>query len=243
MHNAFSILTDDLRQYWWSPEQLGFHMLERTVGEAPKDDHTERVPYSNITYDFDDYYGISSCGERTLAYKFDLVESDARKRQNAEIALRKHLSWRGYRRLQDAQYPDFYFEARAPVFAFDKSVPGVLIVTVTFKAAPAMLPRTNEGLTSDMQRYPDLDGDGHVTAADAALILAAAEHIAAGEPSGLTDAQERLADADLDGVITAADSALVLQYAQQVTAGQLTDSEKSWQDYLRLWRKRKGGIV
>lgn len=241
---AFSILIDDPQQQCrWSPEQIGFHMLERTVGEAPKDDHTERVPYSNITYDFDDYYGISSYGERTLTYKFDLVESDARKRQNAEIALRKHLRWRGYRRLEDAQYPDFYFEARAPVLAFDKSVPGVLIVTATFRAAPAMLARANECLPRDMQRYPDLDGDGYVTAADAALILAAAEHIAAGEPSGLTDEQERLADADLDGEITAADAGLVLQYVQQVTAGQIADSEKSWQDYLRLWRKRKGGIV
>lgn len=244
MHNAFCILIDDPRQYWWSPEQLGFHMLERTVGEAPKDDHTERVPYSNITYDFDDHFGISSYGERTLTYKFDLLESDAQKKQYAEIELRKHLRWRGYRRLQDAQYPDFYFEVRAPKFNFDKSsVPGVMIVTITFKAAPAMLIRDNEGIPSDMQRYPDIDGDGHVTAADAALILAAAEHIAAGEPSGLTDEQERLADADLDGVITAADSALVLQYAQQVRAGQIADSEKSWQDYLRLWRKRKGGIV
>ena len=243
MSKAFCILIDDPRQYWWSPENLGFHMLDRVVGEAPKDDHTERVAYSNTTYDFDDYFGISSYGERTLTYKFDLLESDARKRQYAEIELRKHLRWRGYRRLEDAQYPDFYFEARAPVFAFDKSVPGVMIVTITFKAAPAMLLRANEVLPSDMQRYPDLDGDGHVTAADAALILTAAENIAAGESSGLTEAQELLADADLDGTITVEDSALVLQYAAQVTAGQIEDSEQSWQQYLRRRRKLKGGIV
>lgn len=243
MSKAFCILIDDTRQYWWSPENLGFNMLERVVGEATKDDHTERVPYSNVTYDFDDYFGISSYGERTITYKFDLIESDARKRQYAEIELRKHLRWRGYRRLEDAQYPDFYFEVREPKITCDKTIYGVLIVTIIFKAAPAMLIRANEGIPRSQQRYPDINGDGYVTAADAALILSAAENIAAGEPSGLTAEQELLADADLDGVITAADSALVLQYAQQVTTGQIADSEKSWQDYLRLWRKRKGGIV
>ena len=244
MSKAFCILTDDPRQYWWSPEYLGFRMLDRVVGEAPKDDHTERVPYSNITYDFDDYYGISSYGERTLTYKFDLLEPDVQKQQYAEIEMRKHLRWRGYRRLQDAQYPDFYFEARAPKFNIDKSsVTGVMIVTITVKAAPAMLIRDNEGIPSDMQRYPDINGDGHVTAADAALILTAAENIAAGEASGLTAAQELLADADLDGTITVNDSALVLQYTAQVAAGQFEDSEANWLEYLRLWRKRQRGIV
>lgn len=244
MSKAFCILIDDPRQVRWSPEYIGFRMLDRVVGEAPKDEHTERVPYSNVTYDFDDYYGISSYGERTITYKFDLVEFDAQKRQYAEIELRKHLRWRGYRRLEDAQYPDFYFEVRAPIIGCDKSsVPGVLIVTITFRAAPAMLLRGDELVPPSMQRYPDVNGDGHVTAADAALILTAAENIAAGKPSGLTAWRELLADADLDGTITAEDSAIVLQYAAAVSAGQIEDSEASWQLFLRHWLTVKRGIV
>lgn len=244
MNRAFCILIDnDPHRFRWSPEMLGFRMISREIGEAPKDDHTERVPYSNVTYDFDDYYGLSSYGERTLTYKFDLVKMDPRSRQYAELELRKQLRWRGYRRLEDAQYPDFYFEVRAPKFTFDKSVFGVLIVTVTFKANPAMLIRGGEIVPPSQQRYPDIDGDGKVTAADASLILTAAENIAAGLDSGLTAAQELLADADLDGEITARDSALVLQYAAAVSAGQIEDSEASWQLFLRHWLTVKRGIV
>lgn len=31
----------------------GINMVERKIDQPQKDDHTERVPYSNITYDFD----------------------------------------------------------------------------------------------------------------------------------------------------------------------------------------------
>ena len=48
----------------------GIKMVERKIGQPQKDDHTERVPYSNITYDFDLINGKSSYGERTISYKF-----------------------------------------------------------------------------------------------------------------------------------------------------------------------------
>ena len=119
----------------------------------------------------------------------------------------------------------------------------VLIVTITFRAAPAMLERGASYIPPSEQRYPDINGDGYVTAADAALILTAAENIAAGQSSGLTPAQELLADADMDGSITADDSALVLQYAAAVSAGLITDSAASWQVYLRHWLAQKGGVI
>ena len=53
---------------------FGLRMLKRSIGSPPKDDHTERVPYSSVTYDFDSIFGGSSYGERTLTYKFELMD-------------------------------------------------------------------------------------------------------------------------------------------------------------------------
>jgi hypothetical protein len=36
---------------------FGLRMLKRSIGSPPKDEHLERVPYSNVTYDFDELFG------------------------------------------------------------------------------------------------------------------------------------------------------------------------------------------
>lgn len=229
-------------QGFWSPAVLGFRLLARQIGEPPKDDRTERVPYSNITYDYDALYGSSSYGERTLTYTFDIVNRNRRDVQFLLTALRHRLSWSGVRDLHDSAFPDYHFEAHAPTVKAEDGQHTVLTVTVTFKALPAMLPNYVPALMPSEQRYPDIDGDGHVTAADAALILTAAENIAKGESSGLTQAQELLADADVDGVITEIDSLLVLQYAGAVSAGQFADNMQNWQKYLRRYLSLKGAL-
>ena len=52
---------------------FGLRILSRKIGSPPKDDHTERVPYSNITYNFDGIYG-ASYGERILSYRLEFIE-------------------------------------------------------------------------------------------------------------------------------------------------------------------------
>lgn len=79
---------------------------------------------------------------------------------------------------------------------------------------------------------PDVDGDGFVTAADSALILTAAAHIGAGEPSGLTPEQELRADADRDGSISPLDAQLVDQFTAAVGAGDYTDDADGWLAFL-----------
>ena len=225
---------------FWSPSVLGFRLLSREIGSPPKDERAERVPYSSITH----YFGESnqSYGERTLTYKFDLIDRSHRNAQFILADLRKHLTWSGVRDLHDSSFPDYHFEVRAPSVNAGDGQHTVQIVTVAFKANPAMLPNQIPPLTESEKRYPDLNSDGHVTAADAAIILTAAENIAAGESSGLTPAQELLADADLDGSITEADSLLVLQYAAAVSAGQFDDTMQNWQKYLRRHLSMKGAL-
>lgn len=223
---------------FWSPAGLGFRLLSRQIGEPPKDDRTERVPYSNVTYEF----GTPSYGERTLTYQLDLLGKDRRNVQFLLSELRRHLSWSGLRDLHDSALPDYHFEVRAPSVKAEDGQNTVTVVTVIFRANPAMLPDCLPALRDNEKRYPDLNGDGHVTAADAALILTAAEKIAAGQSSGLTPAQELLADADLDGSITEADSLLVLEYAAAVSAGQFADTMQSWQTYLRRHLSMKGAL-
>ena len=223
---------------FWTPAGLGFRLLSRQIGEPPKDDRSERVPFSNITYEF----GEPSYGERTLTYQLDLLSSDRRNVQFLLSELRRHLSWSGLRDLHDCALPDYHFEVRAPSVRAEDGQNTVTVVTVIFRAEPAMLPNCVPALLESEKRYPDLNGDGHVDAADASIILTAAEQIAAGKSSGLTPAQELLADADLDGSITEADSLLVLQYAAAVSAEQFDDNLQSWLKYLRRHLAMKGAL-
>ena len=226
---------------FWSPEQEGLRLLSGSIGEPKKDDRTERVPYSSVTYDYSDIFP-PSYSERELQYRLDLLSADRRNAQFILAQIRKRLRWQGLRDLYDSAFPDYHFEVRAPEIKAEDDQHTVQIITVTFRANPAMLPNQVPALLSSEQRYPDLDGDGHVTAADAAIILTAAEKIARGESSGLTPEQLLLADADIDGSVTESDSLLVLQYAAAVSRGEFADSMQSWQKYLRRHLSMKGAL-
>ena len=81
-------------------------------------------------------------------------------------------------------------------------------------------------------RYPDITGDGRVSAADASLILAAAANIGSGHESGLTPEQEQLADVNRDGKINAIDASLVLSFAAELGVGKYSSSQEGWIDFL-----------
>lgn len=84
---------------------------------------------------------------------------------------------------------------------------------------------------SDAQ-YPDVDGDGRVTASDASLILSAASNLGVGRESGLTPEQELLADVNRDGSINAVDASLVLSFAAASGAGNYSDTPEGWTEFL-----------
>ena len=88
---------------------------------------------------------------------------------------------------------------------------------------------------SDCQ-YPDIDGNGRVTASDASLILAAAANIGAGRASGLTPEQENLADVNRDGKINAVDASLVLSFAADLGVGKYSNDLAGWTEFLNEQR-------
>ncbi|MEE5994766.1 MAG: leucine-rich repeat protein, partial [Oscillospiraceae bacterium] len=80
--------------------------------------------------------------------------------------------------------------------------------------------------------YPDVDGDGRVTASDASLILAAASNLGVGLESGLTPEQELLADVNRDGSINAVDASLVLSFAADLGVGKYSGNLEGWTEFL-----------
>ena len=59
----------------------GLRCLKRNISEPKKDDYTERVPYSNIVYDFGGLYGEQTYGERQMSYTFEFMCFDRHKGQ------------------------------------------------------------------------------------------------------------------------------------------------------------------
>ena len=80
--------------------------------------------------------------------------------------------------------------------------------------------------------FPDIDGDGRVTASDSSLILAAAANIGTGHESGLTPEQELLADANRDGSINAVDASLVLSFSAELGVGKYSNNQEGWTEFL-----------
>lgn len=216
------------------------HLLSREIGEAQKDDRTERVPFGSVTYDFDSIYGASGYGERTLTYRYDLLDWGAHFPQwtlwDILAHLRRTLHWQGRKTLSDNTLPQYFFEVREPTVQMSNPQNGVYVITLTFRANPAALPWS---LPYELQtrlnaaQYPDVNGDGTVTAADASLILTAAENIAAGLDSGLTEEQAALADADKDGTVSEHDALLVSEFSAACSRGEYPDDADGWHDFLQ----------
>lgn len=206
-------------------------VLSRRIGAAPKDDHTERAPYSNLTADYDEVYGGASYGERKLNYMLEFLCSDKHLAQTQLVAILRFFHWTGRADLYDDLLPDYHFEVREPAVEFEEDH-GVYTISMVFPASPGIVPNVIRRYTVDDVHYPDVNGDGRVNANDAAMILTAAANIGAKRPSGLTPEQEKLADADMDGRITANDAALVERFAAACGARQAENTPEGWAAYL-----------
>lgn len=212
-------------------------LLKRTIGSPPKDDHTERVPFSSVTYDFDEIMG-SSFGERTLTYQFEFLCFRRKTAAKKLMAVLDWLHWSGRKDLYDDMLPGYHFSVREPTVSHTEKH-GVYLINATFKAEPEILPNAggkNEHAPDDLN-YPDVDGDGKITAADAALISDAYAKLSAGKPSGLTDEQEKAADADMDNKITAADSAMVLEFYACLQSGKYEGTPEGWAKFFNDYVK------
>ena len=80
--------------------------------------------------------------------------------------------------------------------------------------------------------FPDIDGNGTVTAIDASMVLTAYTNIQAGEPSGLTPEQEDLADANRDGIISSVDASLIMSFYSGCSTGTYTNNQAGWTTFM-----------
>ena len=192
----------------------GLQMLKRNISSAPKDEHLERVPFSNVTYNFDSLFGKKSYGERKLSYELEFIERHIERAEDKVISLINWLHWGGSLDLYDDYYPNYHFSVREPdVDCSEKH--GVYTLKVSFKAAPEILPNPNKmKYNAANVTIPDVNSDGKVNAIDSSAILAAYAALSATPPldTGLTPAQLHAADANMDGKIDSIDASMVLNF-------------------------------
>jgi hypothetical protein rflaF_05884 len=220
----------------------GLRILKRSVSAAPKDDYTERVPFSSVTYDFGSVCGRQSYGERTLSYKFELLCFHKRRAQEKIVNILEWLHWSGRKELYDDLLPDYHYEVREPTVGWEENH-GIYTFSVVFKASPHIKPNSNKKYTADTVNFPDVNGDGVVDASDSSLILNAYTKLLSGEDTGLTQAQMQAADADMDGKITASDSTLVLGFYTATLSGKYENNPKGWAEYLNDAMNKNEGVI
>ena len=224
----------------------GLRMLKRSIGSAPKDEHLERIPFSNITYDFDVLFNKKSYGERKLSYELEFIEKDIEKAGDKTIALINWLHFDGSLDLYDDFFPNYHFSVREPKVDYSEKH-SIYTFEIVFNAAPAIVPNPNKMTYNAANTIiPDVNSDGYVNAVDASAIDAAYQALSADPPRdpGLTPEQLRAADANMDGYINTVDSAWVRDFTAKLSTGQYDGLtlEGAWAAYLND-RKHTGGEV
>ncbi|MCM1008838.1 MAG: dockerin type I domain-containing protein [Ruminococcus flavefaciens] len=220
----------------------GLRILKRSASAAPKDDYTERVPFSSVTYDFGSVCGRQSYGERTLSYKFELLCFHKRRAQEKIMAILEWLHWTGRKELYDDLLPDYHYEVREPTVNWEEKH-GIYTFSVTFKANPHIMPNSNKKYTADTVNFPDVTGDGIVDGTDATLILNAYTNIISGKDPGFSERQMQAADADMDGAITGMDSTLVMQFYTAAMSGEYENSPGGWAEFLNDVKEKNKGVI
>lgn len=221
--------------------RFGLRILKRSIGSAKKDDHTERVPYSSVTHDFDAVLG-KSYGERTLTYELEMLCRNIRQAESKLIAILDWLHWNGRETLRDPLLPNYYFEVREPVVKWSEDH-GIYKFSISFPAAPEIKPAGSKQLTSAMITMPDVDQNGIVDGRDAAAITAAYADISAGIDPGLTPAQLKAADANMDGKIDGRDAAIVLAFYADCAAELRENTPEGWAKYLSELKGLDKGVI
>lgn len=208
---------------------FGLRMLKHSIGSPPKDDHLERVPYSNITYDFDELFGNSSYGERQITYQFDMIERHIGSAEDRLVSVINDMHWAGRKNLYDDMLPNYYFEVREPTVTYTEDH-GVYKISMVFMASPAMQPKNSKKKYNAANVViPDLNDDGIIDGRDATIILSAyAGSIV------LTPEQEDAADADRNGIIDGRDATLVETFYAKSSSGEYDGltTEEAWAKFM-----------
>lgn len=218
-----------LGKHSWHTFRL--RMLERSISDPVREEHREKVAYSNITHNFDTLYGAPTYANRTLRYKFELRDPDLKRLERRHNAVVNWLQF-AETELYDDLIDGYHFQVYPPKIETEEAAFCVKHITVTFEAYPFRLSNERKIYPPDPERFPDVDLDGHVATDDATAILQAAIEQLFGRSTGLSPEQELRADADRDGEISVKDATLVLQFVAGVMYGDYEDSPEGWAKFL-----------
>lgn len=217
---------------------LELRILQRNIGSAPKDDYTERVPFSSVTYDFGRIYGLPTYGERTISYTLEFICFNKKSAQDKIVKILGKLRWSGRKNLYDDLLPDYHFRVREPNVSWSESH-GVYTFNIDFPAAPEFIANIDDSGAGSIPDFepsdvvlPDINGDGSITPTDASMILSAYSNLATGNESGLTPDQERAADANMDGQIMPLDASLVIRFYSELATGKYKCTAEDWAKFL-----------
>lgn len=205
----------------------------------------ERVPYSNVSYDFSCLTGEQIYEDRILNYVLTFTAPTRKALLRKKDAIVNWLYEPVQRiALYDDEEPGYHYLAKCTGIESPEITGCVCRLAVTFTAYPLRLPdRSSVIYTTVTAPYPDVNLDGTVDSSDAALILQAAADIGAGEETGLTAEQLDRADANRDGTINSDDAVLVQEFAANVGSGSYTDTPKGWVAFLNDRVAKKEGKI
>lgn len=195
---------------------------------------TETIPYSNRVYDFSKLYGDVTYTQRQVSYKFKFIDEYATIKRDKLADFFFGLGADDVDIYDDEMGSDYHWHGTLQSVKRVDTVGeelGARMIEVVFLCDYQRIPNGSY-YAVDAARWPDVNGDGEVSASDASMIAEAAANIGIGQPSGLTEEQELKADADRDGTITAIDSSLALQFASETGLGHYANTPAGWVEFL-----------
>ena len=229
-----------LGKHSWHTFRL--RMLERSISDPVREEHREKVAYSNITHNFDTLYGAATYANRTLRYKFELRDPDLKRLERRHNAVVNWLQF-GETELYDDFIDGYHFQVFPPKIETENAAFCVKHITVTFEAYPFRISNERKKYPPDLDRFPDVNLDGRVTADDVSEIMQAVVNQIFGESTGLSPEQELRADADRDGEITTSDASLVMKFISTLLFGEYEASPEGWAKFLNDKQPQKEEVL
>ena len=119
-------------------------IAKRDIGIPKKNKITEKIPFSNVTYDFSLLYGEQTYDERSLSYTFNII---GKNKNDMNVKKTNILTWLmdgGKEKLYDDTIPGVYFLAEALESSWKENLHDGQL-TVKFEAYPFKIRDIDEG--------------------------------------------------------------------------------------------------
>ncbi len=139
-------------------KEYNMKLKERLAPTPEENTITEEVPFMQGSYDFSMILGERIYKNRTLSYRFEVVERGYQHRKVDEIVLKNWLMKNGWGKLYDDHDDGYYYWAKCTsVTVEDDHTYGRLLISISFEAYPFMRAIFEEGHDIWDEFYFELD--------------------------------------------------------------------------------------